>query len=612
MSSPIRPAGDTGDARGRYQDGLATASTEAASWQSRSLWLSNARLGCFLLFLIVGWFAFGSGQIDRSWSIVPGVAFAALIVIHDLVLRREERASRVERFFQDGLARLDQTWAGRGDGGDRYRDPHHPYADDLDLFGRGSLFELLATTRTTAGSDQLAGWLKAPAAPDVIRERQAAVQELRPRMDLRLEMAIAGDDAGSPTQQAALEAWAERPAAGLAGWMAWLAFLLTGCTIAGIALWIWTGAGPVPLAASLLAQGLFAFALRSRVAPVLAAADTPIQSLARAASLLACVETERFESPRLARLRAELETTGQPPSKELEQLRRLIDRRDARRNQFFAPIAALLHWGTHVALGLEAWRQRCGPRLEAWIQAAGEIEALSALASFSFENPEDPFPSIRDDTACLIGEGLGHPLLPADRCVRNDLGLARSLGDAPQAIPQALVMSGSNMSGKSTMLRTVGCNAVLALAGSCVRAHRLEISPLHLAASIRIVDSLQEGQSHFMAEIVRLRQVVQVARENPPALFLLDEILHGTNSHDRRIGAGAVIEGLVEAGALGIVTTHDLALTEIVPRSEGRLSNVHFQDHLEAGEMRFDYALRPGIVEKSNALELMRSVGLDV
>jgi DNA mismatch repair ATPase MutS len=321
-------------------------------------------------------------------------------------------------------------------------------------------------------------------------------------------------------------------------------------------------------------------------------------------SLLACIESEHFESPLLAELRAELETTGQPPSRELGALHRLVDLRDARRNQFFAPIAALLLWGTHVAHALESWRARCGPRLAAWVAAAGEIEALCALASYAYEHPDDPFPEIRDAGPVFEGEALGHPLLPADRCVRNDLALGGT--------PQVVVMSGSNMSGKSTMLRTVGTNALLALAGAPVCAKRLVLSPLHIAASIRIVDSLQQGQSHFMAEIVRLRQVVDVARRSPPALFLLDEILHGTNSHDRRIGAEAVILGLVEAGALGIVTTHDLALTEVVPGSGGKLANFHFEDHLEEGAMHFDYTLREGVVEKSNALELMRSVGLEV
>ena len=360
----------------------------------------------------------------------------------------------------------------------------------------------------------------------------------------------------------------------------------------------------VPFALAVVVQGLFALALRSRVQPVLAAAETPVGALARTASLLACVEEAEFSSTLLARLNAELQTTGRPPSGELDALQKLVDRRDARNNQFFAPIAALRLWGTHAAISLENWRARCGPRLAIWIDAAGEIEALSAFAGYAYEHPEDPFPEILDEGSAFEGEALGHPLLPSDRCKRNDLRLG--------SLPQALVMSGSNMSGKSTMLRTVGCNTILALAGAPVRATRLRVSQLRLTASIRIVDSLQDGQSHFMAEITRLRQVVEISRGDPNALFLLDEILHGTNSHDRLIGAEAVLKGLVAQGALGIVTTHDLALTQMVPASEGHMANVHFQDHLQDGVMEFDYALRQGVVEKSNALELMRSVGLDV
>jgi hypothetical protein len=417
-------------------------------------------------------------------------------------------------------------------------------------------------------------------------------------------MALAGDESSSSMQQEHLQDWATAPAAALPGWIFHLAVTATTASLAGLGLWIFTGAGPVPFAAALVAQSALAVGLRGRVAPILAAAETPVQSLSRTSALLACVEAERFESPLLAELGTRLETTGHSPSEELEALRRLVDRRDVRANQFFAPIAALLLWGTHVALALERWRTRCGPRLPVWIDAAGEIEALCALSTFAYENPEDPFPEVVEGEPVFEGRGLGHPLLPRDRCVPNDLRLGRR--------PQALVMSGSNMSGKSTMLRTVGCNTVLALAGAPVRATALRLTPLAIAASIRIVDSLQAGQSHFMAEITRLRQVVGIAQGSVPALFLLDEILHGTNSHDRRIGAEAVIRGLVDHGALGIVTTHDLALTEIVPGSDGKLENVHFEDHLEAGAMHFDYRLRDGVVEKSNALALMRSVGLDV
>ena len=607
MSVHEADAGSAEVPRTAYDDGLAASEIDEAIWTKRSRLASNARLICFVAFLIVAWLAFGTRSLAGGWVGLPSLAFVVLVVAHDRILRREERASRMRRFFEDGIARLEDRWAGRGDPGEQYRDSRHPYADDLDVFGQGSLFELLATTRTTTGSDRLAGWLLEAADAETIRSRQAAVRELRPRLDLRLRMALAGDESGSAIQQEALEAWASAPAAQLPAAIFYLAISATSLSFAGIALWIFTTAGPAPTIAALILQSTLALVLRGRVAPVLAAAETPVGSLARTASLLGCIETEKFEAASLAELRAELETTGQPPSRELEALRVLVDRRDARANQFFAPIAALLMWGTHAALALEKWRARCGPRLSVWIEAAGEIEALCALSSFAYEHPEDPFPEIVETEAIFEGEALGHPLLPTNRCVTNDLGLASGT-----AHPQGLVMSGSNMSGKSTMLRTVGCNTILALAGAPVRASRLRISPLRVAASIRIVDSLQEGQSHFMAEITRLRQVVEISRGQPPALFLLDEILHGTNSHDRRIGAEAVIKGLIAHGALGIVTTHDLALTEIVPESEGKLHNVHFEDHLEAGIMHFDYSLRQGVVEKSNALALMRSVGLDV
>ena len=605
MSDPAAPNDLSGeDPQAVYAAGHDRAIADERHWQSRARWLSNARLACFALLALTGWLAFGTHAIARPWVVLPLAAFVALIVAHDRVLDREARAGRVRRFFEDGLARLDHSWAGRGDDGLRHLEAEHPYAQDLDLFGEGSLYELLATTRTSAGSDRLADWLLTPAAPEVVRERQAAVRELRPRLEMRLRMAVAGDEASPVGHREALEAWAAAPPAGLGPVLRAAAAATTVLDGVGLALWIGTDAGPVPFAMALGLQGLFALAIRARVRPVLAAAETPVGSLARAAALLACVEREQFEAPLLERLRTSLETTGHLPSEELSALRALIDRRDVRSNQFFAPVAAILMWGTHTAYRLEGWRARCGPRLSVWIESAGEIEALCALAGYAYENPEDPFPEILDAGPVFEGEALGHPLLPRERCVRNDLRLGER--------PQALVMSGSNMSGKSTMLRTVGCNAILALAGAPVRAKRLRLSPLRIAASIRIVDSLQQGQSHFMAEITRLRQVVEISRGEPPALFLLDEILHGTNSHDRRIGAEAVLRGLVDAGALGIVTTHDLALTQIVPESAGRMENVHFEDHLEAGRMEFDYTLREGVVEKSNALELMRSVGLDV
>jgi DNA mismatch repair ATPase MutS len=226
------------------------------------------------------------------------------------------------------------------------------------------------------------------------------------------------------------------------------------------------------------------------------------------------------------------------------------------------------------------------------------------LAGYAYEHPQDPFPELVPVEPRFEGTDLGHPLIHEARNVRTDLRLADEL--------RVLIVSGSNMSGKSTLLRTVGINTILALAGAPVRARRLRLSPLQLGASIRIQDSLQAGISHFYAEITRLRRIVQLTSGTRPVIFLLDEILHGTNSHDRLIGAQRVVRGLVERGAIGLITTHDLALARIADDPTLGAANVHFEDHLVGGQIAFDYLLRPGVVQRSNALELMRSVGLEV
>jgi DNA mismatch repair ATPase MutS len=276
------------------------------------------------------------------------------------------------------------------------------------------------------------------------------------------------------------------------------------------------------------------------------------------------------------------------------------------KNQLFAPIAFALAWTPLHAALVERWRRASGGRIRAWLDAAAELEALSSIAGYAYEHPADPFPQIADlapdRRAALDGDALRHPLLAA--AVPNDVRLG-------EPGPRVLLVSGSNMSGKSTYLRTVGVNVVLALAGAPVRAARLRLTPLHLGATLRIQDSLQAGRSRFYAEITRLKELSDLAEGEVPLLFLLDEILHGTNSHDRRIGAEAVVRGLVQKEAIGIVTTHDLALTELAG-SGTALANAHFEDQVRDGEIAFDYRLRPGVVAHSNALALMRAVGLRV
>jgi DNA mismatch repair ATPase MutS len=322
------------------------------------------------------------------------------------------------------------------------------------------------------------------------------------------------------------------------------------------------------------------------------------------AGVIGRLEAERFEGPRLARLRAELDVDGVPPSRRLAQLDGLISLVDSRHNVFVRFVGPLLLWDLHLVYAIERWRRTSGPALRRWLAAVGEMEALLSLAGYRYEHPNDVFPElVCDETPRFSGKGLGHPLLPEAACVPNDVQVVAEL--------RVLVVSGSNMSGKSTLLRTVGVNAVLAQAGAPVRARHLRMTPLAIGASIRIQDSLQGGVSRFYAEVTRIGKIMRCAGETSE-LFLIDELLQGTNSHDRRIGAEAVVRGLVDRGAIGLVTTHDLALAQVADALGARGANVHFEDVFEEGRLRFDYRLRTGVVQKGNALALMRSVGLDV
>lgn len=565
--------------------------------------LGNGRIAAFLTAAVLAWFVY-RGPLAGWWLLPPVAAFVLLVLRHQRVQRAVRRAGQAAAYYERGLARFDHTWAGTGRPGTRYLDDKHPSAPDLDLFGPGSLFELLCTARTRKGEDTLANWLCAPATPNGVRARQEAVADLRGRLDLREDLALFGADLPEGVDFDRLAAWGVAPPVLISRAARLTAFVLGCLGAAALAAWLFLDVSSLPLAGVILIEVGFSLWWRVRVANVIGPVNRRAHDLALFASLLARLEREPFAASRLIHLREELNTDGLPPSKRIAQLVRLIELLDSRRNTLFAPLAPLLLWTTQLAFAIEAWRAASGPGVPRWLAAVGEMEALCALAAYAYENPDDPFPEIADTGPLFDGEGLGHPLIPLDRCVRNDV----ALGDALRV----LVVSGSNMSGKSTLLRTVGVNTVLALAGAPVRAVRLRLSPLTIGATLRIQDSLQAGKSRFFAEITRVRQLVELADGTPPLLFLLDEIFHGTNSHDRRQGAEAIVRGLIDRGAIGLVTTHDLALADIAERLSPRAANVHFEDQLLDGAMSFDYRMRPGVVRHSNALALMRAVGLEV
>jgi DNA mismatch repair ATPase MutS len=355
---------------------------------------------------------------------------------------------------------------------------------------------------------------------------------------------------------------------------------------------------------ALLVNGWFLYRQSGILGVAVSAVEEAAHELGLLSEVLVRMEREQFRCPLLAGLRASLDAEGEPPSRQLARLKRLVENLDSRDNVVVRVLEPFVLWTPHLAVKVEDWRAQSGTAVRRWLQAAGDMEALCSLASHAFEHPADPFPEFVPEGPWIEAEALGHPLLAEDKVVRNDIRLGGAL--------QVIVVSGSNMSGKSTMLRTLGINAVLAQAGAPVRARRLSMSPLAVGASIRLTDSLQGGVSRFYAEILRLRQILDETAGPLPVLFLIDEFLHGTNSHDRRIGARALVLGLVERGAIGLITTHDLALADIADELGERAANVHFEDQIEDGKISFDYHMRPGVVRKSNAIELMRQVGLEI
>jgi hypothetical protein len=564
-------------------------------------------LGALMVWLAIRWVAMM--DVWRAivggalWVIGPVLMFLLFVVRHDRVIRDRDATSRSIAFYERGLARIEDRWVGTGEPGDRFKDDEHLYSNDLDLFGRGSLFELLSIARTRAGEETLAAWLKAPAPPPEIVARQKAVDELTPRLDLREELALAGNDVRAGVDTDALVAWAASQQGLGQAWLRVVAALLSAAALS-TAVW-WAVAGqPAPFLSVVFLEVLFSVPMRGRIQHVLHAVGTPVRDLDILAHVLARLEREQFDASRLAMLRMSLDTKGLPASIAIGRLHRLSELHDWQHNQFFAPFAAALLWGTHLAYAIESWRREHGAKVATWLGAVGEFEAFGSLSTYRFEHPADPFAELVDGPASFDGADLGHPLLPDARMVRNDVRLS----DATRL----LVVSGSNMSGKSTLLRTVGINAVLALAGAPARATRLRLTPLSIGATLRIQDSLQEGRSRFYAEITRLRQLYDLAKGPVPLLFLLDELFHGTNSHDRLVGATGVLRSLLDRGAIGLITTHDLALTKVADDLAPRGINVHFEDRFEGGEIRFDYRMRPGPVTRSNALALMRAVGLDV
>jgi len=586
---PLGPADE-------YRQRFAVWGERAARAARTNSQITNVRR--LILILVIGYVVFDPTEIQ---ALVP---LAILVIpsafVQNAVIARWRKASRAATYYQHGLERLEDHWMGRGVDGRRYLDAANLYADDLDVFGRGSLFELLCTAETPMGQDTLAAWLTRLDPIQTIRARQQAVEQLRDNLDLRESLTTLDLDLRHVRPQDAVRWATAEPILRNPLEMA-VGMLAAWALVAGVLVTSVVGGRRWPLVLVPMALAAACYLWRRR-----ATRDVcrHVGSAGRCLGVLADLRAALRKSSPSAGASALADIAAR-----LDRGQSFLSGRAARAYGLLLQGSVLHSLAVQLFPPLDRWRVKAGagqpgPALADAIAAGGELEALAALSAYAFEHPADPFPTLADGPPRFAGEGLGHPLMPPATCVRNDVSLG---GDR-----RLILISGSNMSGKSTLLRTVGVNAVLALAGAPVRATRLEISPLAIGAAMRFRDSVHEGASYFYAVLTRLRAVLELTAGDRPLLFLFDEILQGTNSQDRLLGAEALMRRLLDAGAIGLMTTHDLALTQIVDDLAPRAVNMHCEDQLVDGRMSFDYKLRPGVVTKSNAVALMRSMGLDV
>lgn len=625
---PVTPAASYRARRDRF-------ATERDASARRELHLSYARVATFLLAASFGiWATRSPAPLPFALVAAALVGFFLLVALHSRTRRRTAWFQELTTLNEQGLRRLERDWDSLPVRRPTRDLTGHPYAHDLDLFGRASIAQLLGPV-SGVGAAVVDDWLLSRAEPATVRARQEAVRELAPMQDFREELAVHGVRAASASADdvARFLEWAEgreEPRGRIA--LRWAARLIPLVTIVLAALQLAGRLDDSFWQLGIVAAILLTFGAGRRAWSSFHRAAPGEALIEHYAGLLDVVERANFSAPLLRQLQRRIDTDGRQASRELARLAQLLHLSDLRRSgMLYLPVQLLTLWDFHVLDTLDRWRRRSGSAVRGWIEAAGELEALASLATLAHDHPDWAFAEFSDDDgngnagddagdddagegagAVLRGEAVGHPLIPEGIRVDNDVRVG-----PPGTF---LLLTGSNMSGKSTLLRAIGTNVVLAQAGAPCCARSFTLPPIELWSSMRIEDSLAQGVSHFMAELQRLKQIVDAATRpsgttgGARLLFLIDEVLSGTNTAERQIAARRVIRHLIDAGALGVVTTHDLDLVQ-GPELDGRAAPFHFRETVRRDgdgrlEMSFDYRLRPGLATSANALALLEFVGL--
>lgn len=614
----------------RQQQFVQDEQTAQRQYNQLAFW----RLMWFISALVIVWFFV---RLDEQLAAVAGVligiaGFLILLKRHQIVRRKRDLSHQLVFINQDEAARLKRQYL-RPETGEQFAKSTHYYSSDLDVFGKHSLFRLLNRTHTYQGQKRLAKWLKDPSAPEPIRLRQQAATELKSQIDWRQQFeALAYVKETVVRSPDTLVKWATAGSSPLPGYLNVVRFLFPAVTLSLFVAWM---LGYVPGAVVLSGLAIHGLVLSQTAARAKEVSEQTVEiSTALRAFQLLFEQSEQVkgDAVRLRAIRQALSSNERSASEAIRQLSNVTEGLNYRRNPYFYLLFGIATlWDIHYLFRLERWQKQHGPDLSLWFDALGELEALNSLAGFAYAHPAYVTPDIVENGHLTLDfTSASHPLLQPDRSIANSLRLTGS--------GQTVLITGSNMSGKSTFLRTIGANVVLALAGGVVSAERFWCSPVRVFTSMRTQDSLEESTSSFYAELKRLQRLITLSmpsdatsqknsggdeplqdrpggeplpQDRLPVLYFLDEILKGTNSADRHRGAEALIRQLHRTTASGFVSTHDIELGQLTD-ADSFVRNNHFQSDLLNGELVFDYKLRDGICESFNASQLMQAIGIEM
>lgn len=567
--------------------------------------ISMLRLALFIAGIAGLYFFFNQTTLLIICICLTFLPLFILVKIHNRFFIRKEWLETQARIIQEELQALSGDYSSFEDGKE-YVNPEHPYSFDLDIFGRRSLFQSINRTCTFFGKVRLAEWLQNHLHKKTsIEKRQEMVREISEHTLFREQFRVAGlVHHGQSSDGEKIQAWSQSPAQYLhAGWVK---TFIWGVPVINSLLLITSLAGWISFSWLGLSFGIFlvlSFGIIKRATYIQETYGKQLKSLNGYARLIALAKAENWKSAGMQELMERFNLNGQSPIQALQQLSKELDRLDLRNNQFlYVLLEGSIFFQLQEIVRIERWKVRYGQHISEWLETVGELDALCSLGTFAYNHPQYTYPELTEKPFCFLATQMGHPLMPASQCVKNDATIPSR--------PFFLIITGANMAGKSTYLRTIGVNYLLACIGAPVCCERLKLYPNQLITSLRTSDSLSDNESYFFAELKRLKRIIDLLNQGQQLFIILDEILKGTNSMDKQKGSFDLIRQFMQLKANGIIATHDLLLGSLIKQFPEEIRNYCFEADIKENELTFSYKLREGVAQNMNACFLMKKMGI--